>query len=599
MIDKLLGEGAFSLVYRAIDLRDRSHVAIKVIDKSKLLQKQFANCKNEITLMKKLQNHPNILKLLHHYSTDQFLYLVLENCKGGEIFNKIIEYTYFLEDLSRHVFVQILSALDHLHNVKNIVHRDIKPENLLFEKIPYVARDNQGQFLRRSDDASKMDEGAFQPGIGGGTIGVVKLADFGLAKQLKHETLTDLKTPCGTAGYTAPEVITCNAQEKKLKQTTDKSKRFLNLVSKKNYYLKAVDIWSLGCLLYTILCGFPPFYDEDNDVLTQKIIKGEYVFLSPWWDEISDQAKDLINRMLVIDPEERITILEIWMHPWVKQLNLASECIEDYFQFDKEENFTEHIEFAGQTNHSTEDCYPEPQVRFDDSFRSMHNKSPAAAEAIKKVFSNPAMMKLKKSSPHSATLKLTVGAPLHHRGQNKYPKTPVQELSHLTFKNVFDFAPDNEDGDDDDENVTDDSYEGLTELDSEGVSSESHISVDETRDRLTELSEVIYGLASGSSRGGTPYSEEDYLHIVGHTELGSGAESHFGETDYLDLHQSASDQTRSSSIISNGGADATFTMNLNDSKVWARRKSLIKSHGAHSNAISTPASENCSDLAGF
>lgn len=590
MIDSLLGEGAFSLVYRAIDLRDKSQVAIKVIDKSKLLAKQFANCKNEITLMKKLLNHPNILKLLHHYSTDQYLYLVLENCKGGEIFNKIIEYTYFLEDLSRHVFAQILSALDHLHNVKNIVHRDIKPENLLFEKIPHIPRHNPSQYLRRSDDISKVDEGMFQPGIGGGTIGVVKLADFGLAKQLKHETLTDLKTPCGTAGYTAPEVITCNSHEdKKSKQTTDKNKRFLNLVSKKNYYLKAVDIWSLGCLLYTILCGFPPFYDEDNDILTQKIIKGEYAFLSPWWDEISDQAKDLINRMLVINPEDRITILEIWMHPWMKQMSLELVCTNDYFQMeDTTESTIRHVEFAGQTNHA-----PPIQYKFDESVRNLHNKSPAAAEAIKKVFSNPAMMKLKKINPHSATLKLTVGAPLHHRGVNgELPKTPMPEISHLTFKNVFDFDPDEDQDQDQDDD--DDSFDDLTELDSE---SDRQTSVDETRDHLTELSDVNYGIVSGSSKGGTPRSEEDYLHIVGpHSEIGSGGEV----DDFLDLHQSASDQTRSSSIISNGGTESKFTLHLNDSKVWARRKSLVKSHGGnHSNAVSTPTSDNYCDLTGF
>lgn len=101
-------------------------------------------------------------------------------------------------------------------------------------------------------------------------------------------------TPCGTVGYTAPEIV------------------------KDERYSKSVDMWALGCVLYTLLCGFPPFYDENIDFLTQKVARGEYTFLSPWWDEISVSAKDLISHLLEVDPEKRYTIQEFLAHPWIK-----------------------------------------------------------------------------------------------------------------------------------------------------------------------------------------------------------------------------------------------------------------------------------------
>lgn len=276
----VLGEGAFSVVYKGFDSKTGKTVAIKVINKTDLNQKQLNNIKNEILIMKRLK-HPNILKLIDAHNSVENCFLILEYCDGGEIFNKIIEYTYFSEDLSRHVFMQLLASIEYLH-LKNIVHRDIKPENLLFEAIPMKPRSRDvflNQFMRKSDDESKVDEGEFEEGVGGGTVGIIKLADFGLAKQLKIESMhKNLQTPCGTAGYTAPEVITCHDANMNMNHRKyDSSDR----LSKKNYYSKSVDIWSLGCFMYTILSGFPPFYDDNPEVLTMKILKGEYVFLTP------------------------------------------------------------------------------------------------------------------------------------------------------------------------------------------------------------------------------------------------------------------------------------------------------------------------------
>jgi serine/threonine protein kinase len=174
-----------------------------------------------------------------------------------------------------------------------MVPSDIKPENILFNPIP-IAPSKAPKKLQPShpDDAPKVDEGEFQPGVGGGGIGEIKLADFGLSKVIWDASTM---TPCGTVGYTAPEII------------------------RDQKYSKAVDMWAMGCVLYTLLCGFPPFYDESIKLLTEKVAKGQYSFLSPWWDTISDSSKDLIRHLLCIDPDERYTIDEFLRHPWVQE----------------------------------------------------------------------------------------------------------------------------------------------------------------------------------------------------------------------------------------------------------------------------------------
>lgn len=170
------------------------------------------------------------------------------------------------------------------------MYSDIKPENILFSPIPVVpAKVPQA---KQPGDEDKVDEGEFIPGIGAGGIGQIKIADFGLSKIVwENSTMT----PCGTVGYTAPEIV------------------------KDERYSKSVDMWAMGCVLYTLLCGFPPFYDESIEVLTEKVAKGQYTFLSPWWDDISKSAQDLITHLLTVDPEKRYTITEFLAHPWIRQ----------------------------------------------------------------------------------------------------------------------------------------------------------------------------------------------------------------------------------------------------------------------------------------
>src|SRR5262245_59481048 len=120
---------------------------------------------------------------------------------GGELFHQIVKLTYFSEDLSRHVIMQVAHGIRYLHEERGIAHRDIKPENLLFNAIPMKPSPNP---INRPYDEGKVDEGIFIPGVGGGGIGRVKIADFGLSKVVWNE---ETMTPCGTVGYTAPEIV--------------------------------------------------------------------------------------------------------------------------------------------------------------------------------------------------------------------------------------------------------------------------------------------------------------------------------------------------------------------------------------------------------
>lgn len=235
--------------------------------------------------------HKNIVQMLDFIETEKHYFIILELVPGGELFHQIVKLTYFSEDLSRHVIIQVAEAIKYLHEEAGVVHRDIKPENLLFYPIPFIP--SKKQVFRKGDDKSeKLDEGLFIPGQGAGNIGTVKLADFGLSKIIWDQ---NTKTPCGTVGYTAPEIV--NDQR----------------------YSKSVDMWALGCVLYTILCGFPPFYDESIQALTEKVARGEFTFLSPWWDDISFEAKDLVNKLLTIDPKRRYNIHQLLAHPWIQK----------------------------------------------------------------------------------------------------------------------------------------------------------------------------------------------------------------------------------------------------------------------------------------
>ncbi|KAH7029968.1 kinase-like domain-containing protein [Macrophomina phaseolina] len=328
-----MGDGAFSNVYRAKDSQGQyPECALKVVRKFGTNSRQFCRavhfypaafvvpflrlssqgggCRGQQTpssrfqeapnnrgasILKEAQimrqlNHSNIVKLIDFSESRQNYYIILELCPGGELFHQIVRLTYFSKNLSRHVIIQVAKALEYLHEVAGVVHRDIKPENLLFYPVPFIPTENPKP--KPSGEENKVDEGEFIKGVGAGTIGTVKVADFGLSKVIWD---SQTMTPCGTVGYTAPEIV--NDER----------------------YSKSVDMWALGCVLYTLLCGFPPFYDESVQTLTEKVARGQYTFLSPWWDDISKSAQDLVSHLLTVDPEMRYDIKQFLNHPWIRE----------------------------------------------------------------------------------------------------------------------------------------------------------------------------------------------------------------------------------------------------------------------------------------
>ncbi|KAI9272526.1 kinase-like domain-containing protein [Sporodiniella umbellata] len=288
-----MGVGAFSIVYRSLDHKSNQEVAIKVVHKQDLSRSLKANVLKEAQIMRTL-GHPSIIQFLAFKETTEYYYLVLELMPGGEIFHQLAQLTYFSEDLTRHCIKQVAEGIRYLHEEKGVVHRDIKPENILFEKIPFIER----QQIPTETEECKKDEGECVFGVGGGGIGKVKLADFGLSKIVWDQ---QTMTPCGTVGYTAPEIV------------------------RDERYSKSVDMWALGCVMYTMLCGFPPFYDESISALTNKVAQGQFTFPSPWWDPISSRAKDLIRHLLEVQPKKRYTIDQFLAHPWLARWD-SSTC---------------------------------------------------------------------------------------------------------------------------------------------------------------------------------------------------------------------------------------------------------------------------------
>ncbi|EPY51450.1 CAMK/CAMK1 protein kinase Cmk2 [Schizosaccharomyces cryophilus OY26] len=286
-VKEKLGDGAYSKVYKAYSFDLQEDVAVKVIRKYEMNSKQKSGVHKEVNIMRRI-HHKNIVSLLDFIEVKDFFYLILELAEGGEIFHKIVHFTYFSEELARHVIIQIAEAIQHLHDVCGIVHRDIKPENVLFKPTNYHPSEN---YQAPPLDPNKRDEGAFIPRVGGGGIGKIMIGDFGFSKVVWN---TKTSTPCGTVGYAAPEIVN------------------------DELYSKNVDMWALGCVLHTMLCGFPPFFDDNVRVLASKVVRGEFEFLSPWWDNISESAKDLVAHLLTVDPRERYDIHQFFQHPWIR-----------------------------------------------------------------------------------------------------------------------------------------------------------------------------------------------------------------------------------------------------------------------------------------
>uniref|UniRef100_A0A7N8YDR8 Calcium/calmodulin-dependent protein kinase 1Da n=1 Tax=Mastacembelus armatus TaxID=205130 RepID=A0A7N8YDR8_9TELE len=248
--------GAFSEVVLAQEKLTGRMFAVKCIPKKALKGKE-SSIENEIAVLRKIK-HENIVALEDIYESPDHLYLIMQLVSGGELFDRIVEKGFYTEKDASTLIRQVLDAVNYLHKM-GIVHRDLKPENLLYFN---------------PQDESK-----------------IMISDFGLSKMEGSGDV--MSTACGTPGYVAPEVL---AQKP---------------------YSKAVDCWSIGVIAYILLCGYPPFYDENDSKLFEQILKADYEFDAPYWDDISDSAKDFISSLMEKDPAKRFTCEQALRHPWI------------------------------------------------------------------------------------------------------------------------------------------------------------------------------------------------------------------------------------------------------------------------------------------
>ncbi|XP_044736613.1 calcium/calmodulin-dependent protein kinase type II alpha chain isoform X16 [Chrysoperla carnea] len=263
-----LGKGAFSVVRRCVQKCTGMEFAAKIINTKKLSTRDFQKLEREARICRKLQ-HPNIVRLHDSIQEENFHYLVFDLVTGGELFEDIVAREFYSEADASHCIQQILESVNHCHS-NGVVHRDLKPENLLL--------------------ASKAKGAA------------VKLADFGLAIEVQGEQQAWYGF-AGTPGYLSPEVL------------------------KKEPYGKPVDIWACGVILYILLVGYPPFWDEDQHRLYSQIKAGAYDYPSPEWDTVTPEAKNLINQMLTVNPGKRITAAEALKHPWIYQRERVASMV--------------------------------------------------------------------------------------------------------------------------------------------------------------------------------------------------------------------------------------------------------------------------------
>ncbi|XP_076174043.1 calcium/calmodulin-dependent protein kinase II isoform X3 [Ptiloglossa arizonensis] len=263
-----LGKGAFSVVRRCVQKSTDHEFAAKIINTKKLTARDFQKLEREARICRKLQ-HPNIVRLHDSIQEENYHYLVFDLVTGGELFEDIVAREFYSEADASHCIQQILESVNHCHH-NGVVHRDLKPENLLL--------------------ASKVKGAA------------VKLADFGLAIEVQGDAQAWFGF-AGTPGYLSPEVL------------------------KKEPYGKPVDIWACGVILYILLVGYPPFWDEDQHRLYAQIKAGSYDYPSPEWDTVTPEAKNLINQMLTVNPSKRITAHEALKHPWICQRERVASVV--------------------------------------------------------------------------------------------------------------------------------------------------------------------------------------------------------------------------------------------------------------------------------
>ncbi|GAB1606191.1 calcium/calmodulin-dependent protein kinase type IV [Argonauta hians] len=248
-----LGRGASAIVYACKNKKDFTQWAVKKITKRPHSRVVTVEIKVLLGL-----NHPNVVRMKEVFETPSSLHIILEYAVGGELFDRIVQKGHYSEKDAAGVFRQILTGIEYLHS-NSIIHRDLKPENLLY--------------CTKEEDS------------------LIKIADFGLSKIMTSNTLS--MSMCGTPSYCAPEVL------------------------QGSMYSFPADVWSAGVILFILLAGYEPFFASNDHKIYKRIIRIDWKFESPWWDDVSSNSKDLISKILIRDPAKRPTSTEALQHPWV------------------------------------------------------------------------------------------------------------------------------------------------------------------------------------------------------------------------------------------------------------------------------------------
>lgn len=265
---EVLGVGSTSTCHRCTDRITGQTFACKIIDKA-MIEKRFKGMaeqlQNEINTLKSL-NHPNIISLYDVYVTDEKIFIIMELMSGGELFDYVVKKGTLTEDEASGIVKKVVSALVYMHD-KNIIHRDLKPENLLLVREPRSPLDLE-----------------------------VKIIDFGLSKRLEGQNTQSF---LGTRGYLAPEML------------------------QRQVYSRAVDAWALGVIVFVLLCGCLPFDDEAQYIPPGDVVSEKFHLRFPRWaTNLSESSKDLLTRLLDVNPHTRLTAAQALYHPWVTGYNI-------------------------------------------------------------------------------------------------------------------------------------------------------------------------------------------------------------------------------------------------------------------------------------
>uniref|UniRef100_A0A674A3Q4 Calcium/calmodulin-dependent protein kinase 1Da n=1 Tax=Salmo trutta TaxID=8032 RepID=A0A674A3Q4_SALTR len=357
-------DGAFSEVVLAQERSTGKMFAVKCIPKKALKGKE-SSIENEINVLRKIK-HENIVALEDIYESSNHLYLIMQLVSGGELFDRIVEKGFYTEKDASTLIRQVLDAVDYLHKL-GIVHRDLKPENLLYFN---------------PQDESK-----------------IMISDFGLSKMEGSGDV--MSTACGTPGYVAPEVL---AQKP---------------------YSKAVDCWSIGVIAYILLCGYPPFYDENDSKLFEQILKADYEFDAPYWDDISDSAKDFIGSLMEKDPAKRFTCDQALRHPWIAGDTALCKNIHESVSRQIRKNFAKskwrqafnatavvrhmrRLQLSSSMGHSMDSSHPHPpnsRAAQMQNQRNQANQTPNQTSSQSSTQPSPSPSQTRSQNPNAAIMK--------------------------------------------------------------------------------------------------------------------------------------------------------------------------------------------------